>query len=81
MKVEFTFNNKEYTYTIVVSGDTNGDGQIKLSDMSMINRHRLRKKNLEGEYALAGDVTGDGKIDFKDLVKLNRFRLNKIVEL
>ena len=68
-------------YTAIIPGDVNGDGEVKLSDMTIVNKHRLNKKALEGEYLFAGDVTGDGKVDIKDLVKINKYRLHKITEL
>lgn len=81
MQIELKFKEKIETLTIIVQGDIDGDGEIKLSDMSIINRFRLNKKNLEGAHLSAADVTGDGVVDFKDLVKINRYRLNKITEL
>ena len=69
------------TLKLVVTGDVTGDGASDFKDIVAINRHRLNKKVLEGEYLIAGDVTGDGKVDFKDIVKINRFRLNKITQL
>lgn len=67
-------------YTIVVQGDVEGDGEVKISDMSLVNKKRLGKIELEGEYLLAADVTGDGVVDFKDLTKINKIRLNKITD-
>ena len=72
---------KTETFKIVVPGDVSGDGKADFKDIVAINRHRLNKKILEGEYLIAGEVTGDEKVDFKDIVKINMFRLNKIIEL
>lgn len=81
MKAELKLNDQVKTFTIVVSGDVDGDGEIKLADMSMVNRCRLKKTTLDGAYFIAADVTGDGVVNFQDLVKINRFRLHKITEL
>ena len=72
-------NNK--TYTIIVTGDTNGDGQADIKDILAINKHRLNKANLTGEYLLGSDVNGDGKADIRDILQINKFRLGKIREL
>lgn len=65
-------------YTLVVLGDCNGDGQADLKDILTINKHRLNKVGLIGEYLMAGDVTGDGISDLKDILQINKFRLGKI---
>ena len=49
--------------------------------MVVMNKHRLNKKILEGEYLVAGDVTGDNKINIRDIVKVNKYRLNKIIQI
>lgn len=81
MQVEVKLGKQTKIFKLSVIGDVNGDGKIKLSDMSIVNRYRLNKQTLEGEYLLAADVNEDGKVDFKDLVKINKFRLHKITEL
>ena len=81
MKIEFSFGNITSTYTIIVTGDVNGDGKADFKDMIGINKHRLSKKMLNGAFLIGGDVTGDGKLNFKDIVKINKFRLKKINEL
>ena len=80
-KIKTTVNNQEVTYTIVVTGDTNGDGQADLKDILTINKHRLNKAYLTNEYLSAGDINGDGKVDLKDLLQINKFRLGKINSL
>ena len=68
------------SYVLVVKGDCTGDGKADFNDMLKINKHRLNKKKLEGEYLKAGDVTKDGKADFNDMLRINKFRLGKITE-
>ena len=77
-KIKTTVNNQEVIYTIIVTGDTNGDGQADLKDILSINKHRLNKAQLTDEYLLAGDVNADGKVDLKDLLQINKYRLGKI---
>ena len=71
----------EKTYTLIVTGDTNGDGQADIKDILQINKHRLNKAQLTSAYFTAGDVNKDGKVDIKDILQLNKYRLSKISQL
>lgn len=64
-------------YTIVVTGDTNGDGKINITDMIAVKASVLRKSELSGAYAQAGDVNGDGKINITDFIKTKAHILKK----
>ena len=81
MKIEIKSKCEEMTFVLIVKGDTNGDGKTDLKDILLINKHRLKKVNLENEYLLASDATDDQKVDLKDILKINKFRLGKINEL
>jgi Leucine-rich repeat (LRR) protein len=72
MTVEF---DGTITYTIVVTGDINGDGKITASDLSSLKRTIVGLKKLDGAYKEAGDVNGDGNIKASDLSKLKRMIL------
>ena len=80
MIVKISLNNQLYEYTIVVKGDTNGDGESNLKDLLQINKHRLNKSKLTAEYLLAGDVNKDNEVNLKDLLQVNKYRLGKIKE-
>lgn len=64
-------------YTIVVTGDTNGDGKINITDMIAVKASTLKKSGLSGAYAKAGDVNGDGKINITDFIKVKATTLKK----
>ena len=81
MRIEVTIGDTKYDITIVVKGDTNGDGKAELSDIIKMNKHRLNKSQLGDAYLQAADVDSDGKVNLLDIIKLNKFRLNKITEL
>ena len=81
MKLELKKGSKTLTYTIIVSGDVNGDGEADLKDLVKINKARLSKITLNEKDFYAADVNQDKKLDLKDLTKINRFRLCKITEL
>ena len=80
-KVVITNGTETKEYILVVRGDCDGNGKADFKDMLKINKHRLNKVQLQGEYLEAGELNGDEKVDFKDMLKINKFRLNKITEL
>lgn len=64
-------------YTIVVTGDTNGDGKINITDMIAVKACTLKKSGLSGVYEKSGDVNGDGKINITDFIKVKATILKK----
>ncbi len=74
-KIKMT-NNKNYT--LVVPGDINGDGKIKLSDLSMLKLVLVGKESVDGPYKIASDINGDGNVKLSDLSKLKLYLVGKI---
>lgn len=64
-------------YTIVVTGDTNGDGKINVADMMSVKSHILKKSTLTGTAFKAADVNGDGKINVADFMSIKGYILKK----
>ena len=62
-------------FTIVVIGDTNGDGEINSADLLRIRQHLLRTKLLTGAYFLASDVNPDTNINSADLLRVRQHLL------
>ena len=62
---EIVFN--ETSYTLILSGDTNGDGKVDSMDMYRIIQHILGNVTLEGTYFKAVDTNLDSKIDSMDM--------------
>lgn len=69
-------NKKISSYTLVVYGDTNGDGSIDVLDMIKTNRHILGLEKMTGCYLEAGDANrqNDG-VNVLDLIYINRHAL------
>lgn len=65
------------TYTIIVTGDTNGDGNITITDMIAIKAHVLKKSTLSGVYAIAADTNGDNGISVTDFIQVKAKILGK----
>lgn len=66
-------NKKLSSYTIVVYGDTNGDGAVDVLDMIKTNRHILGLGTMSGCYEEAGNANrqNDG-VNVLDLIYINR---------
>ena len=64
-------NGKEYK--IIVPGDINGDGQIKLSDLSTLKLYLVGTKKITGVYLNAADFNEDGNVKLSDLSKLKNY--------
>lgn len=54
------------TYTVVVYGDTNGDGKVQGVDAMFVQSHVVGKKIMSGAYATAADANRDGKVQGVD---------------
>ena len=65
------------SYTLVVTGDVNGDGKITLTDVVALQSHVLDKKTLEGAYREAADLNSDGYVTLTDVVKAARVIIGK----
>ena len=66
--------------TIIVKGDSNGDGAITITDYTLVRLDILELKLLSGGFTLASDVNGDGAITITDytLIRLHILELKPI---
>ncbi len=58
--------------TVVIYGDTSGDGKIDAIDLLQVQKTLLNSYNLTGVYSTAGDTNKDGKIDAIDLLQIQK---------
>ena len=71
MVVQLMSNGKVVSeWTVVVTGDLNGDGEVTVSDMLAVKSHVLNKSKLTGAKALAADTNGDGYISITDFIQI-----------
>lgn len=63
------------TYTIVINGDTNGDGKTSAVDLLHVQKVLLGTYNLNNAYYEAGDTNDDGKISAIDLLQVQKVLL------
>ena len=59
-------------YTVIIYGDTNGDGQIGSLDLLQVKRHIVKASTLSGMYGKAADTSKDGAIGSLDLLMVKR---------
>ena len=64
-------------YTLVVTGDLNGDGKVSITDLSKMKLHLIRKQVLENEYEKAVDMNNDGNNSVTDLSIIKKYIVNK----
>ena len=69
-------NNETKSYTIIVKGDTHGDGKISAIDYSKVKSHILNINKLSNSYSYAADTNSDGKISAIDYSKIKSHILN-----
>lgn len=74
MTIKITLGNQETSYTLVVKGDLNGDGEMGDIDLLRLVRYQAGlDTNLNGAYFKAADIYKDGTCaDNKDLLKIAR---------
>ncbi len=65
-------NNEIKTYTIIVKGDTSGDGKITILDLLQVQKHILNSKKLLDAYILAADKSGDAQVTILDLLQVQK---------
>lgn len=77
VKIYDTAGTEKLSYTIVIYGDLNADGNITISDLAMIKASLLGKITLSNIVNTAADVTGDTAVSISDLAKIKANLLGK----
>lgn len=74
--VNIKFPSSTNSYSIIVSGDVNGDGTLSVLDIVKINNHLIDSdKILTGLYYTAADYNTDSELSVLDIVKINNMLL------
>lgn len=75
-KVTIKNANGNQTLTVIVKGDTSGDGKITVLDLLQVQKAILGTGSLSGAYKNAADTSGDGKVTVLDLLQIQKSILN-----
>jgi hypothetical protein len=65
-----------FSYSIIIYGDTTGDGIIDILDLIVVKRDLLKIEMLSGDLFTAGDIYGKGKISILSLIGIKKHLLN-----
>jgi len=68
--VSIKLSKETYEYTVIIHGDVDGDGVLKLSDIMKIANYTYKNKNsLSGVFELAADFDNNGTHNLQDIMK------------
>ena len=70
----------DLTYTLVVTGDVNGDKTVTIDDLAMIKLHIIDITKLTGIQLKAGDIDNDNGISINDVAQV-KLRLIDLFEI
>ena len=80
--IKLIINGKEYDeLLLIVRGDINGDGEVNVTDKTIIKNHILSKEEITDYRKYAVDVVEDNEINVSDNTKLGNYVLGKITTL
>ena len=69
--------DNDRSYTLVVTGDINGDSYHNELDLTLLINHLLDRTLIQNEIeSMASDMNNDGEIDIVDLSMMNKKTLN-----
>lgn len=68
--------NPVTTYTIIIYGDVDEDGDIKIADLASIKHNILQINTYDADQQLAGDINKNSSITISDLIAVKKHLLN-----
>ena len=71
----YIFKNKtnNTSYTMIVLGDVNGDGEVRATDYAKIKAYIMRQTTLDNVQKKAADVNGDGDVKATDYARIKSY--------
>lgn len=71
-KVKISNNKGNAELSVVVKGDTSGDGEINALDLLQVQKKILGTYMMDGAYSEAADTSRDGEINALDLLQIQK---------
>lgn len=72
LSIKISNGSEEKSYTLVVKGDTSGDGAINALDLLQIQKSILGSYKMNDAQKLGADASGDGVINALDLLQVQK---------
>ncbi len=66
-------------YTLVVTGDLDGDGEVSVNDLAQVKLHLIDYEKLTGIRFKAGDIDNDADITINDAAQIKLVLINLMV--
>lgn len=81
-RITISDGSSTYTYTLVIKGDLNGDGNINSADLLRVRQYLIGSTSLNDSFKEAADVNKDGVLNSADLLRVRQQLLGtfKIVQ-
>ena len=76
LKTGMIYKGKYKSYKIILTGDVNGDGYVKMNDVMRIANYLVNNSGLSNEYKVAADINLDNNIRMNDLMRLANVMVN-----
>ena len=67
--------------TEIIYGDVDGDGDVTLTDLSVLALYLLKETELDSHAVKCSDVDGDGDITVGDIARIKQYVSKKINDL
>lgn len=71
-KISITNSNQTTEFTVVIYGDTDGNGKVDITDLLKVQKNIKKVSMLSGNYLKAADTNKDGSVDISDLLKVQK---------
>ncbi len=72
MTIKVTNGIETKTYTLIVKGDTSGDGAINALDLLQVQKSILGSYKMSDSQKLSADTSNDGSINALDLLQIQK---------
>lgn len=73
IKTNMIVTSNGINYKVIVLGDVNGDGYVKMNDVMTIAKYVVENKGITGSYLVAADVNLDNNVKMNDIMKISKY--------